>query len=419
MNHLNEAGNALDLQRPGEALEHLGQALALGRATGDVLAEETAISLRNYCAWLIGDWTDMESIVGDFRRARELKAARASADPSRPTMRAAVAREPGELELADVLEPEPLAGFVKIRVRAVGLNRTEKRLADGGWPVTALSPVAPLINGVECAGEVVSSGDSLGSLPVLPNGTRVLACASALGRGIDGTHAQYVVVPRWGVVPVPDNGEALSWRELAAIPLSYGTAAGSLDAMDCDPGDTVLVRGGTSALGLATIALAKHTLQCVVIATSRRSSADARLRAAGADIVLIEPNIRAQVRERFPDGVDCALEGIGETTLKDTMHCVRRGGVMCQTGALTDVEGFGLHLLGEVPSAVKVTCFESDGLTHHVMAPLVGRLIDALTAGALQPSIDPTEFSLEEYGQALDFLDSPDREGKVVVSLPG
>ena len=417
MTRLDEAGAALDRQRPAEAYEHLTRALAEAHEAGDSFGQEVALTLRNYCAWLVGDWRDMSTLVDDLRRARQLRAARTSKDANPAMMRAAIARQPGPLELADVPEPEPLPGFVKIRVRAVGLNRTEKRLVDGGWPVTALSPIAPLVNGIECAGGVVSSGEALGSLPELSAGTRVLASASSLGRGIDGTHAQYVVVPRWGVVPIPSEGALLSWRELAALPLSYGTAAGSLDAMDCRPGDTVLVRGGTSALGLATIAIAKHTLDCTVVATSRRPTAEARLRAAGADVVFIEPDVQAQVRRRFPDGVDCALEGIGETTLKDTMHCVRRGGVMCQTGALAAEDGFCLHLLGEVPSGVKVTCFESDGLTHHVMAPLLGRLLAAVAEGRLDVSPDPTELELEQYQEALDFLDSRERRGKVVLTV--
>ena len=152
--------------------------------------------------------------------------------------------------------------------------------------------MAPLVNGIECAGEVVANGPPIGNAAPLPVGTRVLACASSLGRGIDGTHAEYVVVPRWGVVAVPMSGTDLSWRELAAIPMSFGTAAGSLDAMDCREGDTVLIRGGTSALGMAAISLAKHVMGCTVLATTRRTSAKARLHAAGADVVLVEPDVR-------------------------------------------------------------------------------------------------------------------------------
>lgn len=413
MQELIEAAEALDAQKPSEAYVRLSTALG---ATAEPIEEETLLSLRNYCAWLIGDWTDMPTMIANFRRVRQLRADRIK-NASRPTMLAAVAPVPGRLELAELPVPDALAGWVTIRVRAFGLNRTEKFLEDGGWPVSALSPVAPLVNGIECAGEVVTCGPPIGGASALAPGTRVLACASSLGRGIDGTHAEYVVVPRWGVVAVPASGEHLTWRELAAMPLSFATAAGSLDAMDCRDGDTVLIRGGTSALGLSAIALAKHVMGCTVLATTRRASATPMLHAAGADVVLVEPDVRDQVRARYPDGVDCALDCIGETTLKDTMRCVRRKGVLCQTGALNHVPGFGLRLLGEVPSSVKVTCFESDVLTGARMSAVIARVVEAVQRGALALPLDPVEFTLEEYPAALDFLDSGERLGKVVVTV--
>ncbi len=395
MNQLAEAAVALDGGRPVEAFTTLTAAL---EGTTDPADEEGLLALRNYCAWLVGDWTDMATMIENFRRVRQLATPRHAGARS---MRAAVAARPGRLELADVPEPQPLPGFVKLRVRAFGLNRTEKFLEMGGWPVSELSPVAPLVNGIECAGEVVEYGPTIGGGPRLAAGTRVLACASSLGRGIDGTHAEYVVVPRWGIVAVPEAGDALSWRELAALPLSFATAAGSLAAMDTQRGDTVLVRGGTSALGLSAIALAKHTMGCTVLATSRRATAEPLLRSAGADEVLIEPDIRGALRALCPDGVDRALECIGEATLKDTMHCVRRGGVLCQTGALSHAPGFNLHVLGEVPSAVKVTCYESDTLTGAVLAPVIDKLLAALAAGSVRIPLDPTEFSLPEYEAAM------------------
>lgn len=408
------AARALDAQRPAEAAAQLTGALG---ATNDPLEIETLLSLRSYASWLVGDWTDMPALIADFRRARQLRVQRMRGSPA-SDMLAAVAREPGRLELARIPVPEPLAGWVTIRVRALGLNRTEKFLQRGGWPVSALSPLAPLVNGIECAGEVVGHGPPIGSAPPLPLGTRVLACASSLGRGIDGTHAEYAVVPRWGVVAVPASGDGLSWRELAALPMSFGTAAGSLDAMDCSIGDTVLIRGATSALGLAAISLAKHVMGCTVLATARRPSAEARLRAIGADVVLIEPDVHRQVRERYPDGVDCALDCVGEATLKETIRCVRRKGVMCQTGALTHVPDFSLRLLGEVPSSVKVTCFESDVLTGARMSAVIEPILDAIKRGALTLPLDPVEFTLGQYTDALDFLDSEARTGKVVITVP-
>ena len=91
---------------------------------------------------------------------------------------------------------------------------------------------------------------------------------------------------------------------------------------------------------------------------------------------------------------------------------------MCQTGAMNHTLGFNLHVLGEVPSSVKVTCYESDALTGAVLAPLIDTLLGALATEELRLLIDPTEFSLPQYKAAMAFLDSKDRKGKVVVTVP-
>jgi NADPH:quinone reductase-like Zn-dependent oxidoreductase len=74
-------------------------------------------------------------------------------------------------------------------------------------------------------------------------------------------------------------------------------------------------------------------------------------------------------------------------------------------------------LLGEVPSSVKLCCFESDLLTGAALSPLIGRILEAVRRKALALPIDPAEFSLEHYHDALEFLDSKERKGKVVVTV--
>lgn len=414
---LQKAAKALNAQRPAEAYIALSLALKEAQTTRDLLAEETALRLQNYCAWLIGDWGNISKLVSNFRRARKLELARCNANKKKQTMLAAIVPSRGVSKLENVAEPEALAGFVKIRVRAFGLNRTEIFLAHGGWPVDSLSPISPIINGIECVGEVVANGPLIDPVLYLAPGTKVLVCASSLGRGINGTHAEFVVAPRWGIVPIPVAGLGLSWRQLAAIPLSFGTAAGSLDAMDTKAGNTVLIRGGTSALGMSAICIAKHILHCHVIATTRHAYSEARLRSFGADTVLFEPNIRDQIRSLYPDGVDCALECIGETTLKDSMRCVKKRGVLCQTGALSYDPNFSLHVLGEIPPTVKVTCFESDGLMAASIAPLMEQVIIAVTQGVFKIPIEATEFNFSQYREAIKFLDADTRSGKVVVTM--
>jgi hypothetical protein len=85
---------------------------------------------------------------------------------------------------------------------------------------------------------------------------------------------------------------------------------------------------------------------------------------------------------------------------------------------LSHPPNFSLHLLGEVPSSVKVTCFESDTLTGATLSPLVGRIVRAMRRRALELPLDPAELTLSQYGEALAFLDSKERQGKVVVTVP-
>jgi hypothetical protein len=106
MHQLAQAAVALDGDRPAEALAVV--TAALERAT-DPVEEEGLLALRNYCAWLVGDWTDMATMIENFRRVRQLATSRHAGARS---MRAAVVPRPGRLELADVPEPQPLPGFV-------------------------------------------------------------------------------------------------------------------------------------------------------------------------------------------------------------------------------------------------------------------------------------------------------------------
>lgn len=408
---LRPAIDALEVGRPAEAYRLLCEVL---ERTDDPAIRRDALRLRNFASWLVGDWSDMPTIIQHFKTARELTYGSLGEGP---TMLASVLTSPGTLELRRIPEPAPPGpGFVQIRVRAFGLNFTETGL--DGWHVRHLAPVAPLVNGIECAGEVVQCGEPGRFAP----GTRVVACAGSMGRGIDGTHAEVVLAPHACVVPVSHTEAELPWRQLAALPMSFGTAMGSLDACDAKAGDVLLVRGATSALGLACIALAKHVTRCRTVLATTRSSDDAtaaRLAAAGADRVLVDSGtLKHVVLESFPDGVDCAVECVGNSTLKDTLHCVRRKGTLCQTGVLGMGAGPAFHsVLGEVPSTVKVTCYESDGLTAATLGPLMRELCAAVLSGALKVPLDPAEFELRDIGAAFEHMRSKARHGKVVVTV--
>src|SRR5450755_3514686 len=208
------------------------------------------------------------------------------------TMLAVVLDAPGPPEALQILElpiPEPRPGWVLIEVKAFGLNRSELHTRLG------------LAQGGEF--EV---------------GQQVAALMGGMGRTFDGGYAQYTSVPASQVIPFHSE---LDWATLGAIPEMLQTAHGSLTVgLDAHAGQTLLIRGGTSSIGMATAILAKDR-GLTVLSTTRRPDRTATLRAIGVEHVLIDDGeIAAQVRTILPDGVNTALELVGTPTLPDTLR---------------------------------------------------------------------------------------------------
>ncbi len=189
-------------------------------------------------------------------------------------------------------------------------------------------------------------------------GQTVAALMGEMGRAYDGGYAEYTLVPRERVLPVRTT---LPWDLLASLPETYLTAWGSLtEAMEVRAGQTLLIRGGTSSVGMAAASLAKG-MGLRVFATTRAPAKAEGLRANGADDVIIDTGLIAEdVRQRVPPGVDGVLELVGTATLLDSLRAVRPGGIVCNTGILGNawvLECF--EPLEDIPSTVRLTTYHS------------------------------------------------------------
>ncbi len=153
------------------------------------------------------------------------------------TMRAYVITAPGgpdRLELRVVPRPLLRDGWVLIRVRAFGLNRSEWFTRRGDSP----SVIFPRVLGIECVGEVVAAPGC--SLVV---GQRVAAMMGGMGREFDGSYAEYVLVAQHNVFPLQTN---LGWTVLGALPEMLQTVHGSLHkGLEIDRAQNILVRRAT------------------------------------------------------------------------------------------------------------------------------------------------------------------------------
>jgi NADPH:quinone reductase-like Zn-dependent oxidoreductase len=321
------------------------------------------------------------------------------------TMRAVVLDAPGPPEALRVREvplPEPRAGWVLIRVKAFGLNRSELHTRLG----LAQGVTFPRVLGIEATGVVVAAPEG-----EFEEGQQVAAMMGGMGRTFDGGYAEFTNVPAAQVIPFDSE---LDWATLGAIPEMVQTANGSLTVgLDAQPGQTLLIRGGTSSVGMATAILAKDR-GLTVLSTTRQRDRVAALEAIGVDHVLVDDgNVAAQARAIVSDGVDAALELVGTNTLPDTLRATAVHGVVCFTGMLSDqwtVADF--YPIEYIPTGVRLTAYGGDAAD--LPADVLQAYLDAVAMGRLTVPIHRT-YSLAEIAEAHADMEHGRATGKLVV----
>jgi NADPH:quinone reductase len=208
----------------------------------------------------------------------------------------------------------------------------------------------------------------------------------------------------------------LPWEMLGAIPETLQTAYGSLTTgLDLRPGQTLLIRGGTSSVGLAAAALAKDR-GATVLSTTRRADRAEALTKHGVDHPLVDTGqIAADVRAIVPDGVDAALELVGTPTLPDTLAATRVHGTVCFTGMLSNVWTVkDFYPIGYLPNGVRLTAYGGD--SADLPAEVFQAYLDKVAAGALTLGA-PHVYRLDDIQRAHDDLEHSRVVGKLVVRV--
>lgn len=239
-------------------------------------------------------------------------------------MKAVVLTEPTMAEnvvLSHIPVPQVRPGWVLVKVKAFGLNHSEQILRLHEIQADYINK--PIIPGIECVGEITDPSDSH-----FQKGEKVAALMGGMGRSFNGSYAEYVLLPESNVFSVRTN---LSWTEMAAVPETWFTAWGSLfECLNIKESDTLLIRGATCALGYAAIRIARST-GCKVIATTHKESKLPLLKEA--DRAVLDTGRLAGGMQ----GITKALELVGPKTLRDTLRCTEKGGIVCSTGILGGV----------------------------------------------------------------------------------
>ncbi|MDX2072678.1 MAG: zinc-binding alcohol dehydrogenase family protein [Haliscomenobacter sp.] len=320
-------------------------------------------------------------------------------------MKAAVLYTPGGAENFQILEvpiPTPEEGQVLIRVKAFGLNRSELMTRKGFSPNVQF----PRVLGIECVGEVES--DPSGEYK---KGQKVAAMMGEMGRAYDGSYAEYTVLPKTILYPVHSD---LPWEMLGAIPEMFQTVYGSLHlALNIQKGETLLVRGATSSVGMLATQLAKHQGLTIIASTRNPAKAPTLLENGATHVLIDDGQLRDKVRALFPLGVHKVLELVGAETLQDSLQCTRPGGITCMTGMLSEKWAIPNFAPMEfIPATVQLTIFDSGQVRCTTQS--FQEFIHWVEDGTIKLNVNKV-FSLDQIVAAHQYMESNQATGKIVV----
>jgi NADPH2:quinone reductase len=312
-------------------------------------------------------------------------------------------------EVHDVAVPTPGPGQILVRVHAAGLNRADLYMLEGSY-----SPNAKTSNvytaGMEMSGEVAAIG---------PDVTSIAVGDPVCGAGL-GAFADYALLDHRHAIAMP---ESLSWCDAAALPVGLATEHDALVTQaGFTRGDSVLVVGATSAIGLIAVQLAKTFGAGRVVATTTSDAKRSALVSVGADVVVntSTDSLCEAVNETTGGaGVDVVLDHLGGDVFAQTLGATRIGGTIINIGRLggpqatIDLNQLSFRRLRLLGTTFSVRT--PDELAD-VCAALVPRVLPAVADGRIRPVVDRV-FTFDDAQKAADYLRSNQAIGKVVLEM--
>jgi NADPH:quinone reductase len=324
-------------------------------------------------------------------------------------MKAVIITTPGGpevLEIHDVETPEPIGDYVRVRVRAAGLNRADLLQRAGGYPAPAGSPSN--IPGLEFAGEVDAVGPQVRSWKP---GQRVMGLAGG------GAQAGYILAHEGLLVEIPEN---LDFVQAAGVPEVFMTAHDALFTQaGLQMGERLLVHAAGSGVGTAAIQLA-HATGVTTFGTSRTPAKLEQAKPLGLDVGLSDQNFAAEVKRLTGGaGVHVVLDFIGAPYLEQNLEALTSWGRLV---FLATMGGFqanvNLGMLMAKRISLRGVTLRTRTLEEKlaVTRRFAVSVLPLLASGKVKPIIEQV-FKLEEIGEAHTIMGENRNFGKLVVRV--
>jgi NADPH:quinone reductase-like Zn-dependent oxidoreductase len=317
---------------------------------------------------------------------------------------------PEVLKIETVDVPSPASGEVRIRVKALGLNRAEVMFRSGQY---LEQPRFPSRLGYEAAGVIESVGPGVEGLKV----NDAVSTAPAFSQNQYGVYGELAIVPAAAVMKHPSS---LTWEQAAAVWMQYLTAYGALVGIaDMKAGDTVLIPAASSSVGVAASQIT-NMIGAIPVALTRTGKKRQALLDLGFRHVIAtdEQDLVAEVRKLTNDkGARIVFDPVGGPTVAKLTAAMAQRGILFQYGVLSaDPTPLPLmDLLGKSLTIRGYVLFEITG------DPVELRraeqfVVKGLSSGKLTPVIGRT-FPFEQIVEAHRFLESNQQIGKIVVTV--
>lgn len=326
-------------------------------------------------------------------------------------MRALIAGRGPEWVLDEVDVPSPGPGEVLVRNHAAATNNADLPMLAEADPSHG-GHGREFTAGFEYAGEIVAVGENAGHWAV----------GDAVMGSVPASFADYVVADHRFVLPRP---EGLSPEIACALPTGLLTEHGALSVAGFRPGQSVLVTGGTSGIGMIGVQMAKALGASSVIATTRRSAGRDRLLRLGADTVVVtgEEDLTDAVLDATNGrGVDVVLDHVAGQTFAECLPATAEDGKVVNIGRLAGAAStIDLDALSYRHLTVHGVSFgfTRDTEMAGVIAGLLPDVLPAVARGEIRPVIDRT-LDITDPAHVADRLRSGEADGKIVLTIvPG